>query len=377
MTISAGGYQFDFNKAVPMDPRPVNARLRGNIAAGILLLLIAIVWTGFNLLIGQSLLEEPMPMPLVMIPILLVGLVFFAFALRMILYRRVVTIDRDVVTIDQRNWFRTKRRRAALDSYPGVLRKKLHYSRNKQTREAFLSLLAHGDRSMTVVLAASPDEAKGREQAEAYARWLDKPALEETAEGYLARDPDDLDKPLAQLVAEGKIVSSYRSGSTPPAEVKVEQGDDLIVVSLLKGSVAMWVWSLVAGVFAASAFLIIGFVTDLEARIAGGAVAFLVLVGVLYAAIRQMRTTRQILLRRANLSLANTTKSGPQITATMALDDIETIRVAKTRYSSWALHIDTDKGSHVTGEGMPRRALTWVQDLIIAAVATAGGQRPT
>ena len=64
MTISAGGYQFDYKKAVPMDPRPVNARLRGNIAAGILLLLIAIVWTGFNYLIGQSLLEEPMPMPL-------------------------------------------------------------------------------------------------------------------------------------------------------------------------------------------------------------------------------------------------------------------------------------------------------------------------
>lgn len=377
MTISAGGYHFDFDKAVPIDPRPVNARLRGNFVAGILLLLIAIVWTGFNFMIGQSLLEEPMPMPLILIPILIVGIVFFVLALRMILYRRVITIDNDVVTIDQRSWFRTKRRRAGLDSYPGVLRKTVHYSRNKQTREAFLTLLAHGDRSMTVVLAASPDEAKGREQVEAYARWLDKPALEETADGYLARDPEDLDKPLAQLVAEGKIVSSYRSGSTPPAEVKVEHGDDLIVVSLLKGAVAMWVWALVAGIFAASAFLIIGFVAELEARIAGGAVAFLVLVGVLYAAIRQMRTTRQILLRRANLSLANTTKAGPQITATMALDDIETVRVAKTRYSSWALHIDTDKGSHVTGEGMPRRALTWVQDLIIAAVATAGGQRPS
>ncbi|MEM7124551.1 MAG: hypothetical protein AAF563_24970 [Pseudomonadota bacterium] len=373
MLISASGYQFDFKKSVPLDPFPVSARLRGNIVIGALLVLIAIVWTGVNLFIGQTLVQEPMPVPLILIPVIGIGLGLLAFAWRIIMYRRVITIDRDLVTIDQRTWWRTKRRTAAMTTYPGVLRKKVTYTRNKKTYEAFLSLLTHADRGMTVVLAASQDEADGRKQTEEYARWLDKPALEETADGYLARDPEDLDKPLAQLVAEGKIVSSYRSGSTPPAEVKVEQSDDLIVVSFLKGAIAMWVWALIAGVAAGAAFVIIAFATDLDARIAGGAVAFLVLVGVLFFATRQMRTTRQILIRRANLSLASTTKSGPEIKKTMALDDIETIRVAKTRYYGWALHIDTDAGSLTTGEGMPRRALTWVQDLIIAAVATAGG----
>jgi hypothetical protein len=252
-----------------------------------------------------------------------------------------------------------------------VLRKTVTFTRKKRTQTAFLTLLAHGARDMNVVLAASADEAEGRAQAEAYARWLDKPALEETADGFLARDPDDLDKPLAQLVAEGKIVSSYKPGSTPPAQVRVEHGAERIAVSFLKGAVAMWVWSLIAGVAAASAFLIIAFATDLEAKIAGGAVAFLVLVGVLYLATRQMRTTRQILLYRDRLELAETTRSEAVVKQTVPLAQIETVRVVTRRYGGHALYIDTDAGSYPTGEGLPRSALEWVRDLVVAAIATA------
>ena len=377
MAISADGYQFDFKKTVPMEARPVSATVRGNLAIGLIMLLIAVVWTGLNLFIGQQLIAEPMPWPLILITVLAVGIGLLVYGLKIMLYRRTVTIGHDAVVIDQRTWLKTKRRNVGLDTYPGVLRKKVSYRRNKRSYDAFLTLLTHAARDQTVVLAASRDEAEGRAQTEDYARWLDKPALEETADGFLARDPDDLDKPLAQLVAEGKVVSGYKPGSTPPAQVRVEHGDDRIVVSFLKGAVAMWVWALIAGIAAAAAFIIIGFVTDLEAKVAGGAAAFLVLVGVLYAAHRQMRTTRQIMLYRDRMDLAAARSGGVDVKHTVALHQIETVRVAKRRYSGYGLYVDTDGGSFATGEGLPRGALEWVRDLIVAAIATAdGGDRP-
>ena len=377
MAISADGYHFDYNKTMPMAARPASATVRGNLAGALIMLVFALVWTGFNLFIGQALIGEPMPLPLILIPFLGVGVGLFLFGLKVMLYRRTVTIGHDAVVIDQRNWFRTKRLTVDLATYPGVLRKKVTFRRNKRAHDAFLTLLAHAARDTTVVLAASRDEAEGRAQAEDYARWLDKPALEETADGFLARDPGDLDKSLAQLVAEGKIVSSYKPGSTPPAQIRVDHGAERIAVSFLKGAVAMWVWALIAGIAAASAFVIIGFATDLEAKVAGGAVAFLVLVGVLYAAQRQMRTTRQILLYRDRLELAETTRAGLDIKHTVALDQIETVRVAKPRYGGFGLYVDTDAGSYSTGEGLPRSALEWVRDLIVAAIATADGSVST
>jgi len=373
MAISADGYQFDYDKSVPMEARPVSATVRGNLTAGLLLVMLAIVWTGLNAIIGDALLTEPMPLPLVLIPFLAVGVGLFVYGLKLMLYRRTATLGPDEVQIDQRNWFRTRRRTAGLDEYPGVLRKKVSFRRNKRQEEAFLTVLNHATRDMSVVLAAARDEVQGRAQAEGYARWLGKPALEETADGFLAREPGDLDKPLAQLVAEGKIVSSYRENSAPPAEIKVEQEADRIAVSFLKGAVPMWVWATFAGIAAASAFLIIGFVSDLEAKVAGAAAAFLVLVGVLYGARRQMRTTRQILVHRDRLEFAEFADAEVVVKHTVPLNDIETVRVAKGRYSGYGLYIDTDSGTYEAGAGLPRGALEWVRDLIVAAVATADG----
>ena len=373
MAISADGYQFDYDKAVPMEARPVSATVRGNLATGLLMMAFAVVWTGFNILVGDALLAEPMPLPLVLIPFLAVGIGLFVYGLKLMLYRRAVTIGPDEVAIDQRHWFRTRRLAAALDEYPGVLRKKVTFRRSKRNEEAFLTVLKHTTRDLTVVLAAARDEAQGRARTEDYARWLGKPALEETADGFLARDPDDLDKPLAKLVAEGKIVSGYREGSTPPAEIKIEQGAERIVVSFLKGAIAMWVWTMFAGIAAAAAFLIIGFVTDLEAKVAGAAAAFLVLVGVLYGARRQMRTTRQILIHRDRLEFAEFAARESVVKHTVRLDEIETVRVAKGRYSGFGLYVDTDAGTFEAGAGLPKGALEWVRDLIVAAIATADG----
>jgi hypothetical protein len=336
--------------------------------------MLAVVWTGFNFVIGNELLAEPLPLPLVLIPFLAVGVGLFVFGLQLMLYRRTVTLGPQEVRIEQRSWFKTRRRSAELDTYPGVLRKKLTFRRNKRNEEAYLTILTHSSRDLRVVLAASKDEAQGRAQTEDYARWLDKPALEETAEGFLAREPGDLDKPLAQLVAEGKIVSGYRPGSTPPAQVKVEHGAEQIAVSFLKGAVPMWVWALFAGIAAASAFLIIGFVTNLEAKVAGAAAAFLVLVGVLYGARRQMKTTRQILVFRDRIAFAERAGEGLDVKHTVPLGAIETVRVAKGRYGGYGLYVDTDDGTFEAGAGMPRGALEWVRDLIVAAIATADGE---
>ena len=374
MTITTGGYSFDYDRRVEPGNLPATLSYRGNALLGIFLMVFSVFWFGMVLIIAQAMLAEPFPVSAVPFVFVIPAGGLFLVGLRAMLMRVEVTFERDRVSVARRRWFRTHLHSAPLADYPGVLRARVSYSRNKKTHVAWLAVLPHPERDLRVVLAASRDEAEGRRLVEDYARWLGLPALEESLDGFDVRAPGELDTPLAQRIAAGSASSSYRSGGPVPAQVKVEHGADGIVVSLLKGATPLWLSTLIAGFGAAVAFVFIGYGADRGAQIFGGAVGLVVLGGTLWLAMSGLRTTRQIVITRDRVVLASLAKGSGQtkVEHEMAHDEIEALRLARGPLGGAVLWFDTDRGSFQTGANMPRGALLYVRDLIAAALATAG-----
>lgn len=379
MITNAGGYRFDEDVRVEPGALPAVLTHRGSAVMGLFLMVFSVVWFGAVLLIAQALFAEPFPVSAVPFVFAIPAAGLFVAGLRALLLRIEVTIDRDRVTVRERRWFRTASHEMALADYPGVLRARVTYSRNKRSRTVWLAVLPHARGPLRIVLAATHDEAEGRRLVEDYARWLDKPALEESTSGFVARAPGDLDTPVGELAARGKVESGYRPGRSTPAHVRVETRPDMIVVSLLKGTLPLWLGALLAGIGAAVAFVFVGYGEDRGAQVVGGLVGLAILAAVLWIAFSGLRTTRQILVTRDRVALAKLPKDGtePVIEQEMRHDEIEGVRVARGPLGGTVLWLDTDRGSFHTGANMPRAALDHVRDLIVAALATAGEGPPS
>ncbi len=266
------------------------------------------------------------------------GLVFFG------LYIALLCIEAAIggcqVTIKRRVWFCTRSMTVLLKDYPGVLRKRVTYRRNKRTYITWIAALPHDDKARRVVLGASRDEARGRRLAEVYARLLDMPALEETVDGFVACAPEDVACPLAELAAEGKVMTGYRSGKTAPAEVHVETGPDMIIVSFLKARMPLWLVAVLVG-----------------------------MVGV----IRSIKARRQLIVPRDRVFIAVLGNDGKElrISAELMLAEIKGLRIDRGQYGGNALWFDTDRGSFAAGDHSLCAALDYVRDLVIAALAMA------
>ena len=373
MTTTAGGYTFDYDRRVEPGALPVTLTYRGNPAAGFFLMVFSVFWFAVVMLIASAIFAEPFPVNLLPLVFLIPAAGLFVVGLRSLLMRLAVTFEADRVRIDERRWFATTHHAMALADYPGVLRARVSYTRNKKSHVAWLAVLPHKERALRVVLAATRDEAEGRRLVEDYARWLSVPALEESVDGFDARGHGELDTPLARRIAAGSATSGYRPGGPVPAQVRIEQGADSIVVSLLRGPMPLWLAALVAGIGAAVAFVFIGFGADPGAQILGGGVGLLVLGGILWLVLSGMRTTRQLVVTRDHVVLATLAKGSGQskVEHTMDHDAIEAIRLARGPLGGTALWFDTDHGSFHTGANMPRAALEYVRDLVAAALATA------
>ena len=374
MTISTGGYTFDYEKRVEPGALPVTLSYRGNAAAGVFVMVFSVFWFGVVMLIAQAIFAEPFPVNLVPFLFIIPAGGLFVVGLRSLLMRHVLTFEEGGLTIATRRWFATRRHAMALADYPGVLRARVSYSRNKKSHVAWLAVLPHEVGARRAVLAATRDEAEGRRLVENYARWLGIPALEESVDGFDVRAPGELDAPLARRIAQGSATSGYRPGGPVPAQVKVEQGADSIVVSLLKGAMPLWLFAAIAGIGGAVAFVFIGYGTDPGLQIFGGIVGLGVMTLVLWLAFSGLRTTRQIIVTRDHVALATLAKGSGQskVEHTMDHDAIEAIRLARGPLGGTVLWFDTDAGSFQTGANMPRAALEYVRDLVAAALATAG-----
>jgi hypothetical protein len=325
--------------------------------------------------IGQGFLDGALPYNVLPFVFIIPGIGLAVFGLYSALLRIETTLDGHLVTIKKRTWFTTRTVTLPLSDYPGVLRKRVTYTRNKRTHTAWVAALPHDEKTKRVVLGASSDEAEGRKLVENYARWLNISALESTVDGFEARAPEDVDRSLAELAAQGKVASSYRAGKAAPAEVHVETGSDMIIVSFMKTGIPLWLTTILVGLIAAVIGAFVGFGIADDSVYMAAAMAGVIVAVVFFGVIRGMKTRRQLILRRDRVVIAALGKDGkePKISAELMLNEIEGLRIDRAQYGGNALWFDTDRGSFPAGDNSPRAALDYVRDLVIAALATAGG----
>ncbi|MGY8995500.1 MAG: hypothetical protein ACKVH7_03575 [Alphaproteobacteria bacterium] len=375
MAISSQGYTFNLGSQVETEAFPVTVLTKGNVIGGIFIMVFAVLWSAAAVFIGQGFLDGALPYNVLPFVFIIPGIGLAVFGLYSALLRIETTLDGHLVTIKKRTWFTTRTVTLPLSDYPGVLRKRVTYTRNKRTHTAWVAALPHDEKTKRVVLGASSDEAEGRKLVENYARWLNISTLESTVDGFEARAPEDVDRSLAELAAQGKVASSYRAGKAAPAEVHVETGSDMIIVSFMKTGIPLWLTTILVGLIAAVIGAFVGFGIADDSVYMAAAMAGVIVAVVFFGVIRGMKTRRQLILRRDRVVIAALGKDGkePKISAELMLNEIEGLRIDRAQYGGNALWFDTDRGSFPAGDNSPRAALDYVRDLVIAALATAGG----
>ena len=193
--------------------------------------------------------------------------------------------------------------------------------------------------------------------------------LEETAAGFDMWAPGDVDRPLAELAAEGKVGSGYHEGKSAPAELKVERGADMIVLHFLKAPISLKLVVIITAVVAPMLVMLFLTASDIATGLIVPAIAALIIAVVLFMSLGKLRARRQLILRRDRVIVAALSgKEGePKVSAELILDEIEGVRVARGTYGGRTLWFDTDRGSFPAGDNAPRPA----HDLVIATLATA------
>ena len=227
---------------------PVTAvRTNGKIA-GVFMLLFALVWGGFGTFGFVAMLRadpfEPAMLMVGLFPIFGIGILLYA--VHQLVWRKVVTLDRQTVGVSERGLRGSRQWREPLANYTGVLRRTRRVRTKNSSYTLYLVDLYHAEESKRINLYTDTREGEIRSKWENYARALDQPALEEGAAGVVARDAADLDKSVGELIQEGKIDVDYDALSQPASGVAVNFEGDTVVITRT-GARYPW-WSALVGV---------------------------------------------------------------------------------------------------------------------------------
>lgn len=168
--------------------------------------------------------------------------------------RQTIEIHRDLVRVTEKGLFATKWDEP-VSAFEGVLRRKdtqITGGEHVSMVTYYLVELVHPDTKKTLRLYQANKEVGIRKLWKDVACALDLPALDETVEGFVARAPEDLDKTIHELVADGKISVDFDADAPPPRGIVLEQAEDelRVTVSLGANSYGTDVLKFVGGTFA-------------------------------------------------------------------------------------------------------------------------------
>ena len=186
---------------------PMQCVRRGSRIGGVLVSLFALAWCGTLLAcIVAGTLQEGVnvAMTLLLLGFALPGLLFLWVGLNTLFGRREVFIDRQQVTVRERGLRRTRSWSEPLSAYAGVLRRVVHHSggRNSTSWTERLVVLAHESPEREIPLFEARAGVGVKElQTETWRRLgtlLERPLLEQNAEGVFAIDAESFDAPLRE-----------------------------------------------------------------------------------------------------------------------------------------------------------------------------------
>jgi hypothetical protein len=358
---------------VPIGSLPVSFTHTGSTFAGVFILIFGLAWGGLPvwgmMQHGLPDLNEPANWLFFLFPVLAVGIELFA--LNMLLWRKTVTIDSLFVVVDERGIFGTRHWQEQRAAYQGVLRRTRRVRTKNSSYTLYLVDLLHDDAKRTINLYTARSDRDWRAKWEAYARWLKLPALERSGTGFAERAAGDLDKPVAELIREGKVEIDYELLKAPAEGLAVDiEGDSLVVTrkdpQLALFGVLIWLtFPLV--------FVYVGFFLEDVPRIFGWLFGGMGLLfeGLALAGIVWDRISRERLRAGPDGITVNTLgPKGETKGRSLAAAEIESVAVARKRDNrSPSVLIAGDRRSLAFGRGLPEESLAFAANLVLAKIA--------
>ena len=300
------------------------------------------------------------------------GVLALATGLVAFLSRREARFDASSVRVTGRTPFGREEWQAPLSAFEGVAWRTVRRRRRRGPDRIFQVIeLVHPDPDRTLPLYVRQSRSDARAEWEAIARALDRPAIDARGGDFHARAPEDLDKSVRELAAEGRARVSWQPGSEPPAGLSWEStggaGAESLVVRLHARRLPFWLYVVVAGF---GAFVLAVGVADREilaVLIGAGLIG-----GVAWYWLAEPGRPRELRITRDDIRLADPMPLG-RSAGPLPLDGIEEIRVARPRggLAAGTLVIASDRGEIRTGQGLSEEALAWLRDYLTAAVVAA------
>lgn len=363
------------NWEIDLDRLPVTVERNAGVFFGLFIFLFGCVWGGFPVfgLIrnGFDLGRGPEQLLFLIFPLIGVGIALFG--LHMILHRRSITIDRYFVAVAERGLRGARQWREQISGYRGVLARTRRVSTKHSSYTLYLVDLKHDDDAKTINLYTARGDRQWRSRWEDYARRLGLPTLEERADGLVARDVDDLDKSVGELMREGKVSVDHGLLAQGAAEgVQVETRGDTLVITRTGRSTPLW--GELLGLAFPAIFIYFGLsFGDLPMIVR----VFLVGLGTIFevaflAAVVWDRISRQRLVIAPDfVHLRAVSPFGATKGKRLATPEVEGVEVQRGRKNDrrFAVTITTDKDALRFGLGLPAATLDYIRNAVLARLA--------
>ena len=367
---------------VPIGDWPITVTHKGSLFAGLSTLVFGAVWGGlpvFGLLQeGGPDLGRPENWLFLLFPA--IGLGILLFGLHQLLWRETVTLDGLFVAVTERGLLGATSWREPITGYRGVLSQIRRVKTRNSSYTLYIVDLRHDDPKRTVNLYTASRQEGWRAKWEAYARWLKLPALEEDEIGLVAREVEDLDKPVADLIDEGKVTVDYDILHRPAEGLAVDFEGETVLATRTRPQVS--VLGILLFLAIPAAFLFIGFFlgdgdgVDRFGRWVVGAMG--VFFGALIlAGLAWDRLTRQRLrIAPDRITVTAIGPWGESPGRSLAAGEIEGVRVGREHQNRRpAVLIDSDRQRLTFGRGLPEPSLDFLRNAVLAKIAKHHGDR--
>ena len=298
------------------------------------------------------------------------GALVMAWGVTRLFRRHRVVLSADGVEVMERGLFGVDAWYEPYGAYKGVLYRRILIRSKNSTRIYQVIELLHEDREKCVPLFVKQSSKVPRERWEGYAERLKLPAIEIEGNALSVRAHDELDKPIGELVAEGKVSHAFDpEAPAPPGLVVTRDHADAFTIAITAPRYPLWFLGV---------FLLAGLGLFAGSLFGGQAPLLMACTGLVFSAFpiymlyRDRTSARAIQLDRSQLTVDDALRGRRRGPSTLSFGEIESITLrAEDGNMGKELVIASDAGQIRVGSGLSYRALKWLRNFLIAAITTA------
>jgi len=354
-----------------LDTLPATRIDTGSRTIGIFLIAFSLLWGGFpTLAFIHGLRTGPFrPEMLFTLIFTVIGSLILLMGLKLMTSRSEVTITSNSVSLNKRSIFGRTAWTIPLTDYQGVLSRTEHHSggKNRASYTLYIVDLHHQNPRHTIRIYQSRREDDLRAEWERASRALSLPALQKDGAGDIVkRDVQDLDRPVRDLVREGRVPVNF-DPAHPPAGLAFRADGPTLELTLSRQ--AKWApipfMLLLPGVF-----IYLGFFVK-SAPIVFGFVGLLIAAAMLAFFVWSWIARPQLRISRSSICSRHTTPWGPTPGRTLPAPSIEMVRVGRPRNNTPpAVLIESDAATLAFGTGLSPQAMEWIKNCILHVLAS-------